>query len=329
MPSTTSVGPTPSRSDEAPRTSPTKLTRTSSTSSAGVGTRAPRGGRSSSSTSRSRPARVVEQGSASRRPTSADRPRARSGPSAAPQVGHQRRERAVRVGEQPSRHGEAAAAERVRERGAPARRVTTRTRRRRSARSASARACASGGCVAAEHDRLDRCRSARLDDAPGRAPPRPPPALKAPCSTPERARPRSGAAGAARRTPAPLGRPRASSLGSATRSWPTATAWMTYGAGRSPPDVTTAVPGAIGPCSTAARSIVVAPVALHRRGGAGGHEQRLARRDDHDGVDLELGDVPLPDVDLDRFCHGASAPALAPSVRPRGGAAEAARAARS
>ena len=46
---------------------------------------------------------------------------------------------------------------------------------------------------------------------------------------------------------------------------------------------------------------LVASVALHRRGGAGGHEQRFVRRDD-ERVDLELSDLPLPDVDLDA-CH--------------------------
>ena len=132
-------------------------------------------------------------------------------------------------------------------------------------------------------------------------------------------RSRSGSAKASAARTAAASRSR-----SATRSWPTATAWMTYGAASVPPSVTTAVARLDRALLDGGALDRVAAVALDRGCGAGGHEERLARRDD-ERIHLQLRDVPLPDVDLDRSCHDVpsfrrlrqSAPRWSRGSRPR------------
>ena len=231
MPSTTSVGPTSSRRDDEPRTSPTKLTRPLEELS-GVGTRPParswfelldepvEAASGSSSSVGDVGARGVRRGD-------------RSGPNAAAEVAQQRRERPMRVGEQPARHGEPAALERDRRAGAPRRR--SRHARRRRGRRAARRSGRSPPrrCEAAsttDSTGVDRAASmTRRDEHRGGLVRREGPVLDP--EQRDRDPPQLERLGEAQRG-ADGGLERA---GSATRSCPTATAWMTYGAGRSPP----------------------------------------------------------------------------------------------
>src|SRR6187397_1338880 len=157
----------------------------------------------------------------------------------------------MRVDQQSARHGEAASLESD---GHPASRATTHDSEApaRAARSASLSAFTSEAREAAsttDSTGVDRAASMTAGTSTAAAST----AVKTPCSIPR-------SAIAIRRSWRGSAKPSAERMaasrvaGSAMRSCPTATAWMTYGAGRSPPYVATAMPGPIGPCSTAARS---------------------------------------------------------------------------
>ena len=60
-----------------------------------------------------------------------------------------------------------------------------------------------------------------------------------------------------------------------------------------------------GPLSDSFGLHLVPAAPLDRRRDRRRHEQALVGRND-DGIDLKLGDLPLPDLDLDGQCHGAS-----------------------